>query len=353
MRKLAKIVKLEHVLDIPNADFIQVAKWGGWQCVIRKGEFAQGDFVIALEVDSWVPHSVAPFLSNADHPVYYNGIHGNRLRTKKMRGVLSQGLLLPLTALGSVFTFNGRLCVQPESFEPFVLVENTDVSSMLGVTKWEPPVDAGLAGDIVGKFPSFLIKTDLERIQNLSKELADWQSLDLTWEVTEKLDGSSCTVFVNNGERGVCSRNLQLHESESNAFWRAVLHQKLLDKIESTGRNLALQGELVGPKIQGNRYALSNYTVFVYSVFDIDPREYLLPHDRRALLKDLDIETVPLIDSSFPIRGTSMQSLIDIADGTSALVDKKTLREGLAFKCNQLSLSFKAISNNFLLKGGN
>ena len=200
-RKLATVRKISDIQPIEGADAIEVATVDGWKVVIKKNEYKIGDPVIYCEIDSWIPHTVAPFLTRPGHPPKeYNGVQGERLRTVKLRGQISQGLILPCAK--DIFQFHEA--------------EGLDVSDMLNIQKWEAPIAACLSGKVRGNFPSFIPKTDQERVQNLKKEF-DGIYKDYIWEVTEKLDGSSMTVYMKDGEFGVCSRNLDLIEDENNS----------------------------------------------------------------------------------------------------------------------------------------
>jgi RNA ligase (TIGR02306 family) len=336
MRKLASIQMINEIRPIENADAIECAVVGGWTVVVGKGEFKQGDRVVFCEIDSWIPHHLAPFLSKGQEPREFNGVKGERLRTVKFRGQLSQGLLLNLD----------RVMPETNSFQ-----RGDDVSEYLDIVKYEAPIPVQLAGEVRGMFPSFISKTDQERIQNLGDVLAEWKKCDLTWEITEKLDGASMTVYVNDQDRGVCSRNLNLKESESNTFWRVANDNLLIFKIAETGRNLAFQGELVGEKIQGNPYRLKGQHFFLFDIYDIDTMTYLPPAERRRLAKTLDIEHVPVLHTNVSIEDQTVQSLIKKAEGKSSKMNKVE-REGIVFKCNENEASFKAISNKFLLNGG-
>jgi RNA ligase (TIGR02306 family) len=343
-RKLATIRKIDELRPIEGADAIECAVVGGWTVVVKKGEFAVGNLAVYLEIDSWVPAWLAPFLSKGSEPREFNGVRGERLRTVKLRGQVSQGLLLPLTVLPRSLGFE------------FAKVDGSavgeDVSHWLGIQKWEAPVPAQLAGDVNGPFPTEVPKTDQERIQNLTEELKEWQDdSKFTWEVTEKLDGSSMTVFVNGDREGVCSRNWELKETEANTMWRVARREALIDKIRSTGRNLALQGEIIGEGIQGNRYAVHGQDFRLYDIYDIDRGEYMSPRERLGLATALGIAHVPVISSEMVIQ-EFVQGLLTMAEGKSVL-NSKAEREGLVFKCNTFGgPSFKAISNRFLLKGG-
>lgn len=341
MRKLASIRKIDGIRTIEGADAIEAAVIGGWVVVVKKGEFKVGDLAVYLEIDSWVPTELAPFLSKGTAPREFNGVKGERLRTVKLRGQVSQGLLLPMNVIPQA---HGVTYYPPDAYQ-----EGTDVSTELNVQKWEAPISVQLAGQVRGTFPGFISKTDQERIQNLTRELDQWHGNDaFTWEATEKLDGSSMTVYVRDEDEGVCSRNLDLKLDENNSFWKVAIRESLIEKIRSTKRNLALQGELIGEGIQGNRYNVRGQEFHLFDIYDIDQGDYVSPQERRKLCSDLGITHVPLIAVGMVIQEHT-GGLLAMAEGKSML-NVKAEREGLVFKCNSFGgPSFKAISNKFLL----
>jgi RNA ligase (TIGR02306 family) len=203
-----------------------------------------------------------------------------------------------------------------------------------------------LAGKVKGQFPSFIPKTDEERIQNLPEILST--NKDEIFYATEKLDGSSTTYYFKDGEFGVCSRNLELIEEENNTLWKVARSLGVESKLKSTGRNLALQGELIGEGIQGNPYKLIGQTVRFYNAFDIDSYQYFSFEDFRNLISELELESVPIVYEEIKLPETIDQILV-MADGKSIL-NPSFNREGLVFRTrNQRRISFKAISNLFLL----
>jgi RNA ligase (TIGR02306 family) len=341
MRKLATIRKIDNIRPIVGADAIEAAVVGGWTVVVKKDEFKVGDLAVYLEIDSWVPHELAPFLSKGDGPSVFNDIRGERLRTVKLRGQVSQGLLLPISILENLIYIDGT---------KFQVEEGADVSEFLSITKYEAPIPAQLAGDVRGMFPTKIPKTDQERIQNLTVELEEWKAAALSWEVTEKLDGTSMTVYVDGDDEGVCSRNLNLKENEANSLWRVAKHDQLIEKLRSTGRNLAVQGELVGEGIQKNMYKLKGQHFFLFDVYDIDRGAYLNPVERRALASKLDIGHVPVLKEDEVLEVCNVEHILKWAEAKALMGGAD--REGIVFKCNEREVSFKAISNKFLLKGG-
>ena len=330
IRKLATIRKVAEIKEIPLATEIEAVRVDGWWVVAKKGEFPVDSLAVYMEVDSFVPTEIAPFLTKAGYePKVYEGVQGERLRTVKLRGQLSQGLLLPISILPT----------------NTVIEVGNDVTDTLGIVKWERPISPQLYGQAKGNFPSFLRKTDQERVQNIGRTLESY--IDQTFEVTIKLDGSSCTIFVNNETDGVCSRNLELKQDENNAFWRIALEYDIHKKIRAYGKNLAVQGELIAPNIQGNYEKVTKPEFYVFNVFDIDKQEYMLPKERQEFCKLLDIPHVPIVDKSLAMID-NVNKLLDMAEGSG--MNKGVKREGLVFKHNSSDFSFKAISNSYLLK---
>ena len=328
MRKMATVRRIDAINPIPDADSIECAVIGGWKVVTKKGEYQAGDLAVYCEIDSWIPNELAPFLSKGE-PKEYNGIKGERLRTVRLRKQLSQGLLLPYSILGRIGA------------------EDEDVSEELNIQKWEAPVNPQLAGQVKGNFPSRIPKTDQERVQNLSKELEQYAGQ--VFEVTEKLEGSSMTCYMIDGEFGVCSRNMDLKRDENNTFWRVAIEQGIENKMRTLASdNYAIQGELIGPGIQGNIYNLNKHTFRVFDIYDIDAGEYVFPETRHQIVEALGLTHVPLI--GFLAIQANMDYLLETAEGKSLLNDKQE-REGLVYKSAQGQFSFKAISNKYLLKG--
>jgi len=344
MRKMATIRKIDAIGPIEGADAIEVATVGGWRVVVKKGEYTAGDLAVYCEIDSFIPTAIAPYLTKPGHYAKtFEGVEGERLRTVKLRGQLSQGLLLPYNVLGGLVDL-------VDFAYPTV---GDDVSELLGIVKYEAPIPAALAGEVKGMFPSVIPKTDQERIQNLTAELEVWKTEGLTWEVTEKLDGSSMTVYVIDGEVGVCSRNLELRPNKDNSLWRAAYKHDLPTKLSTIKRNIAIQGELIGNGIQGNMYKMRDQDFYVYDIYDIDAGRYFSPMERQAFVTEYKLNHCPVLNASAKVDTLTVDSLLQMAEGKSVMIENGPEREGLVFKCNEKQVSFKAISNKFLIKTGN
>jgi len=333
-RKMASIRRIDAINPIEGADLIEVASVGGWNIVVKKNEFSVGDLAVYFEIDSFLPEGnpVWQFLVDKSSRLF-DAQRGHVLRTIKLRGVYSQGLLLPLEPT----------CEHIES----ELAEGLDVSTPLGIVKYEPPVSAQLAGLAKGNFPSCVPKTDQQRIQNLSDKFSKIQSQ--VWEVTEKIEGSSATFVLTEQGFEVCSRNLSLKQDANNSFWGAAIKYDIEAKIRSTGRNLAIQGEIFGEGIQGNIYKIKGIQFACFDIVDVGTRQYLSPAERVQLCKDLDIPHVPILSDAMSLSDINMHQLIASADGAS-MIGVKPKREGIVFKSMDGSESFKCISNEYLAK---
>lgn len=256
-----------------------------------------------------------------------------------------------------------------EDYQILELSEGADVTALLGVQKWEPPVPTQLAGTARGNFPSFIRKTDQERVQNCwndMKLLDNYQHGGIEWVVEEKLDGSSCSIYtrflrdVADGyyEIGVCSRNLdlKLDDNDDNAFIKTARRSGYLDKLHQLNMSIAIQAELCGPGIQGNKLKLEQTELFVFDIWLIDQQRHATRLERTDILLKLiqlgvDVKQVPHLGTMH--LPETMESCLLMAEGKSK-INPKAEREGIVFKSFTVIEgavpSFKAISNRFLLK---
>jgi RNA ligase (TIGR02306 family) len=337
-RKMATIRRIDAINPIPNSDNIEVATVGGWKVVVKKGEYQVNDLAVYCEIDSFIPTTIASFLTKPGHtPKVYEGIKGERLRTVKLRGQISQGLLLTLPELLKM------------KYDSKALVgEGDDVTEYFGIVKWERPMNAQLAGMAKGNFPTQIPKTDQERVQNLGREIIEAATGNLHFEITEKLEGSSMTCYLIDGVFGVCSRNLDLKRDEANSFWKTAIDGDIEAKMRDCGEgDWAIQGELVGNGVQGNIYKMGGLNFYVYDVYNIQAGDYLRPAYRRALIERMGLNHVPVIDTGATLK--TMEEIILQADGKSVLNPQQD-REGIVFKQVDGGMTFKAISNRYLYK---
>ena len=332
MRQLATIRKIEEVSPINGADLIVAYRVDGWWVVDKKGLYQVGDLVVYCEVDSWIPHELAPFLSKGKEPRVFEGVPGERLRTVRLKGQLSQGLFLkPADVMDAKqFTLAGI---------------GGDVSELLGIKKWEPALPTQLAGQVRGNFPQEIPKTDQERVQNI-RNFEQTHHGEL-YEVTEKLHGSSCTFYLDNDDVfHVCSRNFDLKPDENNAYWKAAIKYNLAFEMKRLGLNgYAIQGELCGEGINGNNYKLG-LDFFAFDVYIVG-EGYASPYSRHHLIERLGLKHVPIVDHAHHLLD-SKEELLRKADGQSHIADCK--REGYVYKSHVSDKSFKTVSNAWLLK---
>lgn len=325
MRKLVTIRNITNIFPIADADLIERAQIDGWNVVVKKGDFQTGDLCVYAEIDSVFPATDERFAF----------LEGKRLKTKKMRGVVSQGIAFPISILDEASFAIGD-----------------DVTGLLGVVKYETPAPKDVS--VKGEFPWFVSKTDAERVQNFVEELQIHQNR--TAYVTEKLDGSSITVFCrqfeNAWQTGVCSRNFELKLDAENQFVSTVkrlgVMEKLFEFCHSNDCSLALQGELVGAGVQGNKYKLATTDIFFFNVYDIAANRKMSFVNFIEVATKLGLQTVPILQTNY-ILHSDIERYLNEAEGKSAL-NSQTEREGIIFRTHEGDFDFKAISNRFLLK---
>lgn len=353
-RKLASIRIIKGITSIPNADRIEIANIDGWSVVVEKGKFFAGEMVVFYEIDSFLP--IQPryeFLRKSSYKMC-DGREGFRIKTIKLRGQLSQGLVMPISAFPNLLReIDGYLQVFHE------LEIGTDLTELLGVTKYEKPIPATMFGTIKGNFPWFVPKTDQERIQNLwDTDLIDSRG---DYEVSLKLDGTSMTVYMHDGNFGVCSRNIELKEDPNNLYWKMAIKHSLREMLGMLNHSHAIQGEIVGPGVQDNNEWLDECRFYVFDIFDIEKQCYLGPTSRlfhlnifNRILKQMGgikLEGVPILGIRNLSDFNTIGDLLSYADGPSLNPD--SMREGLVFRSLTRTYgkadSFKVISNKYLL----
>lgn len=360
MRKLASIQKIEWVRPIEGRDRIELAGVLGYSVIIRKDEFAPGDLCVFCEIDSVLPEKPEfEFL----RPKKF------RIKTMKLGSAYSQGIVFGLDILP-----------RKKSGESYVLDE--DVTDVIGVTQYTPTMDrepdelvakqskkypkwlmrfgwfrklVGIGKPKKSGFPSFISKTDETRLQNCVAKLQDKRE----WVASEKVDGQSGSwallrhkrhwPFNDDFEYIVCSRNLRLKVKDNSSYW------KVSDKynIEAALRNMignrdwiAIQGECVGPKIQGNKYKLTDYEMYVFNL--IYPTGRLGSLKAKSIIENKGMNFVPIVNEQYVLPDTIEEALAD-ATGPSAL-NPDTLREGFVIRSQDGQESWKIVSPEFLLK---
>lgn len=336
-RALASIQRIGQIDPIDGADNIQQARVMGWTVVVRKGEFAVGDPCVFLEIDSVLP----------DGPAWAEFMRPRRFRVKtvRLRGVLSQGLALPTSIIDMPLDYVRAL------------PEGADVTAILGVTKYEPVIP-GQADqrEIAGSFPAHVPKTDEIRLQSALRALDEIRGQD--FYVTTKCDGMSATYFNDPDAGGfiACSRNWQVAPGD-NGIWKVAARYRLAEVIPPW---IAVQGEVCGPGIQQNRLRLPEHDLFVFNVYDARAGAYLGFDDMIRFCAERGIRTVPV---ELVVRGDDAlsfnHSLAGWLEAARGMYEGTTQRkEGIVVRpltpqrsmALRRRLSFKVINNDFLLK---
>jgi RNA ligase (TIGR02306 family) len=276
--KLASIETIAEVRTHGNADRLEIATVLGWQTVIKKGDFKPGDRCVFVVIDTILPPAPwSAFLahpSSPDLPI--------RLKTARLRGEYSQGLALPLTVL-------------PEHMRDWQI--GADVGGELGIKKYEKEIPGVLSGEAKSAFPTHYAPRTDEDNGLSNPAIVEMVVRQGRIGATLKLDGSSCTVVLQDGQiTDVCSRNLSLREDAKNGFWRAVRRLNLdnLPPTYRTGRTI-LQGELMGPGIQGNQLKLMQPTLYLFQVYNEQPG-WLSHSGVQQIAQYIGAECVPAVE---------------------------------------------------------
>ena len=278
MNKIATIQKVTNVRAHPNADALDLCNILGWQVVVKRNEFKEGEFCVYIPIDSVLPDKPEfEFLRNKDF----------RIKTIKLRGNLSQGICFPLSILGD--TWNAI-----RSNSPDISLEGSDVTELVGATHYEKPIAPELAGRVVGGFPGWLRITDELNIKSYPEILTEMAGRP--YYITRKDDGQSATYFLKDGAFGVCSRKLQLAD-DGNGYWAMAHKYELEARMRSWFGNddIAIQAEIVGPPIQGNKMGLKEKELHIFNLVAKN-REYMPFEKLREFCEFAKIPMVTQID---------------------------------------------------------
>lgn len=340
MRKLASIQKIKFIKPIPNADNIVCVGVLGWECVAKKDEFKENDLVVFFEIDSLLP--VESRYEHLRKSCYRAESNRFRLKSVKLRGQISQGLVMPLSLFPELAGYK----------------EGDDVTEKLNVEKYEVPVPAEISGSVKGGFNWPISKTDETRIQN-DEEHGFLASLKKKpYYITLKLDGTSSTFLIHpqTEEYHVCGRNYSYQHKPDHSFWRISDKYKIeegLRKLWDAGTKVALQGEVVGPGIQGNKLGLSEIDLYIFNVVDVTTNKKLRLDKALKITTQLGLKFAPIIETGDCFR-YNRDELLEKAKGKYnehfPSASHSQQREGIVIRSLNADISFKAINNEFLLK---
>ncbi|KFG85079.1 RNA ligase, DRB0094 family [Metarhizium anisopliae] len=376
-RRLVTVRRVALVIPIPGADLVEAATVDGWTCVVKKAEFNVGDLAVYFEIDSFLPASDERYSFLKVNTTKQDESEGIRIKTIKLRKVLSQGLLLPLAMFPEIKGTLDSMQGQHGKEDAESKIQSMSFEDILGVRKWELPAhEQGLSAAGLAPFPIFINRTDQERVQNLPNVFQQWG--DAVFQESTKMDGSSMTVYfvrndgthldslpafahnehdkirsMPNGKVGVCSRNCDIAPDPNNTFWSVALRNNLPSKLNQLNRNIAIQGELCGSSIQKNFEGFQKgfHDVYLFNVWDIDSQRYLLPRQvHQELAPNLGLKHVP-VTGYRPLRevAVDLAGILERAEGKGINGRK---REGIVLKEVSGGFSFKAISNSYLLRNG-
>lgn len=339
-RKLASIQKIISIEPIENADKIEKVKILGWQCVAKKDEFKVGDLCVYCEIDSLLPERPEfEFLRNKKF----------RIKTQKMRGVISQGIVFPIQILSE-----NRINVTENS-------TGQDVTQILGIVKYEVPISPQLVGQAKGSFPTHIVpKTDEIRLQSAIGVLDEIKGKEVY--ITEKEDGTSFTAYYKDGIFGFCSRNLeQKNEPTNQSIYFKIAHQyylenKLREYYLKNGVHIAIQGEITGDGIAKNPLGLSKNKVqlHIFNVWDIDNIKYYNYIDSLYIVNSLGLDFVKINECC--IFNFTLEELLERAKGkyigTNNNIEGIVIRPTIECHSEILQgrMSFKVLNNDYLLK---
>jgi hypothetical protein len=380
-RKLAHIEIIKELREIPGADKIEIAQVLGWECVVKKGEFKVGDKVIYIEVDSIVPEkSEFEFLRDRKF----------RIRTIKLKGQISQGLVLPFDDV-----YYGNYPIGYDITDELEITKYLSPSEQSELQQQENRIKLGknklkkfmmryswfrnlfLARNKKEGFPYWVSKTDEERIQNIPHVLDQFK--DKKVYITEKIDYQSATFtgkMVPNTtpiigkflpkqyQFVVCSRNL-VNNDKNSLYWK-IAKKYNIEQILRENPTLTIQGEQGDTKIQGNKYGIKEPTMWVFNIIDHEKNYHYNYFEMYEFCKKYNLLIVPILGiviKNSPFKedlnyipclrhlGVTVQELVEFSKGKSVLADIP--REGVVVRCienGKKVLSFKCINPDFLLK---
>jgi hypothetical protein len=328
---------------------------------VKKGEFQVGDKCIYVEIDSILPEDNPNFEFMKDRKY--------RVKTIKLRGKISQGIIFPMSILPK---------------DPSKYSVGDDVTNILKIKKYEPEIEIDVNPNTVSykkgwlynhtpgfirgfiithfrnlakklykipdpkkPFPTDIIpKTDETRIQAYEPEFFI-DNVNKYFSYTEKEDGSSTTVYYYNGHVGVCSRNMELPLDDGNKYVYAINKYNLIEKLttfcKENNCNIALQGELLGPGVQGNKYKLTDYDIYFFNAFNIDTQNYFIESSLTQLCKYFDLKRVTYFDPIIFLK--SADEWVEFSKGKSVL-NPDIQREGIVIRLYDPSDWIPSRTNN-------
>ena len=412
VRELCYIVSIDTIEPIVGSDNCEAAVVGGWKIMTRKNTFKVGDLAVYFEIDSKVPEKEPFMFLQSKHfkiktQKYTFGGKGNFIS----QGLLMPLTDFPdlfeydiVTGVGWIYTYKAKPNIKKA--EDAIVNTHDGLTELLGVKysvvednkrksnsnkytkmvsrhqklfrknklvkwlyqrKWGKELLFLFLGKKSDKrtWPDWVRKTDEERVQNLPQL---FPGNNTEWIVTEKIDGSSTTFTMRGRGRReqyyVCSRNVCFDTPEKNdkLFYDTNIYEEMAQKYDVKNKLrdilkehedwefITIQGETFGASVQKRTYGLQERDFNAFNlVYGTKEKPYIRMNsiDMKKLLDKYEIPSVPILNTEYKIPKT-MDEMISYADGASTI--DGDLREGIVLRTYDGELSFKAVSNQFLLK---
>ena len=377
-RELAYVVKINKVETIEGYDRVEYAHINGWGCVVRKGAFKEGDLGVYFEIDSKCP-AVEPFLFLEKRKYH--------VKTQKMCKRISQGLLMSFADFG---------------WENDKYKEGTFLTKELGITYYEPEDNARKSNSGVDKYkkmaqrngklfskqpfrwlmkrgwgrkilfvffgkkrdkcgwPAWVVKTDEERVENMPYILENKDP----WIASEKLDGTSTTFTMKRKLFGrydfyVCSRNVVFDKPDKKCFYDTNVYLEMAEKYDIEKKMakmlkmfpnaewITLQGETYGGNIQKRDYSTNEHRFAGFNF--ITSNEGRWNSVRAAkFMNEFNIPWVPILNENYVLPDT-IEDLRAYVHSEPSTVDG-IIKEGIVFRSQDGSMSFKCVDPEYLIK---
>lgn len=400
-RELCYVVIIDNITPLKGYDRVELAHIAGWTIVVGKNQFQPGDVAIYFEIDSKLPEK-EPF-SNIDFLVKKKF----KVKTQKMCGAYSQGLLMSAEDFGwgKIFNPDGYIGIVENGKTHYVNDESRFLTAALGITyaeasdnqrktasadKYKKMVQRhgklfshqpfrwltkhtwgkkllfvffGKKRDKKSSWPSWVTKTDEERVQNMPWILNDKDF----WIATEKIDGSSTTFTIKRKPLGnydffVCSRNVCFDKPDKKCYYETNIYTEMAEKynIESKMKNMlfkedkfadcewiTIQGETYGEGVQKRNYSTKEHAFMAFNLIDSKRGRWNSIDMKSYLEYSNGIPCVPILKKDYILPDT-VEELLNYATGESML--DSNMREGIVFRSHDGTRSFKAVSNEYLAK---
>lgn len=300
-------------MDHPNADRLSLAQVESMSFIFvtGKNQFSVGDDVLYLPIDSLLPQEVLEKLNLVGK---LSGTNKNRVKTLKLRSVPSQGIVAEVSKF-----------LTPEQMN----LSSEEITALLGVTKYEPPVKISTSGILTG-LPDGYSTYDIEgadRYQSVIDEMIDMEVV-----ITEKMEGTNLSAGKNETGLFVNQRNNSIVEKDdvANSYWEVARNSGLLEKVKGlNSSNIGVYAEFCGPKIQDNIYGLKQHTLYV---FDIKENfNWLSFEEFKSKVEFLGVQMAPVLFEG-KLKDFLQGRTVQEASNGPSLVNPDTLREGIVIK---------------------